>query len=175
MLNKRIQQDVSTAYKFTPRDKELVELIMPHEATPQAIIIFNNHKKEFSNYAYWFVLSTLWVSYTGYSDLNLWRELFSSTRPNKAISLMKPSELKELAKLPNKLIVYRAHRDNETDNIAYTLDYQTAQRFARERHVDEVKAYRVKKRDVLALFLRRGESEIIVLDKSKAVSIQLVF
>lgn len=100
---------------------------------------------ELSDYAYWFMLSTLWVSYSGFSDLELWKELFSSNRPNKSISLMKPDELSALKKLPNKITVYRAHRQKETDWIAYTLDKNIADRFARERGTSEITAYKVKK------------------------------
>jgi hypothetical protein len=82
---------------------------------------------------------------------------------------MKPSEYRVLMAGPDELTVYRAHRPKETDWIAYTLDPQiAASRFAQQRGVDEVKAYRVRREDVLALFLRRGEKEVLVLDKSRA-------
>ncbi|MEC2555116.1 hypothetical protein P9W85_28065, partial [Bacillus tropicus] len=63
------------------------------------------------------------------------------------------------------ITVYRAHRINEKDWIAYTLDPLIAARFANEREVNTIAEYKVKKRDVFALFLRRGEQEVIVLDK----------
>lgn len=80
---------------------------------------------------------------------------------------MKPDELSALKKLPNKLTVYRAHRENELDWIAYTLDKKIAERFARERGSSEVTTYKVKKSDVLAYFTRRGEQEIIIIDNKK--------
>ena len=80
---------------------------------------------------------------------------------------MKPDELSELRKLQNKLTVYRAHRENELDWIAYTLDKKIAERFARERGSSEVTTYKVKKSDILAYFTRRGEQEIIIIDNKK--------
>jgi hypothetical protein len=132
-------KNISTA--FTPNIQDL----LPYEGSPQAIIKFKEVCDELSDYCYWFMLSTLWVSYTGYSDLALWKELFSSKRSNKRISLMKPDELNAFKRLPNKITIYRAHRPNETDWIAYTTDAEIATRFARERKVKEFKTYRVKK------------------------------
>ena len=65
------------------------------------------------------------------------------------------------------ITVYRAKRPGEKQWIAYTLDLEIAKRFAKERNVNIITKYEVKKRDVLALFLRRGEKEIIVLDETK--------
>ncbi|MCJ7969033.1 MAG: hypothetical protein MUW51_08755 [Lactococcus lactis] len=73
--------------------------------------------------------------------------------------------------MPNKITVYRAHRQKEADWIAYTLDKNIADRFARERGTNEVTAYKVKKSDILAYFTRRGEEEIIIIDKAKVKKI----
>ncbi|BEI64695.1 hypothetical protein [Lactiplantibacillus plantarum] len=154
--------DISTAFKWNQKDALFAEQILAYEATPEAIKYFSAHSSELSDYGYWFFLSTLWVSYTEYSDLKIWKTLFASQRPNKAIGIMKPSELKTFDNLPNKLTLYRAHWLNESDWIAYTLDL----RIAKERGVNQISVYRVKKNHALALFLRRSEQEIIVLDKS---------
>ncbi|RDY70363.1 hypothetical protein DXT76_13590 [Halobacillus trueperi] len=141
--------------------------LVEREATPQAVLYFDEMKEGLHDYDYWFFLSTIWVSYSGWSDLNLWKKLFSSNRPNKKTSIMKPSELKAFRKMPNMILAYRAHRPNETDWISYTLEKQTAERFARERGVTSIHRYLIKKSDVCALFLRRGEDEILVIDKDK--------
>ncbi len=64
--------------------------------------------------------------------------------------------------------VFRAHREGETDWINYSLDPATAARFAVQRGAESIRAYRIYKRDVVALFLRRGESEVLVIDNAKA-------
>ena len=164
-------ENVSTAFVPNQTDNFIIRNLLPYEGTPMAITKFKACCNELSDYAYWFMLSTLWVSYSGFSDLELWKELFSSNRPNKSISLMKPDELSALKKLPNKITVYRAHRQKETDWIAYTLDKNIADCFARKRGTSEITAYKVKKIDILAYFTRRGEQEIIVINKSKVKKI----
>ena len=136
--------DISTAFKWNQKDALFAEQILAYEGTPAAIKYFSAHSSELSDYGYWFFLSTLWVSYTEYSDLKIWKTLFASQRPNKAIGIMKPSELKAFD----------------------TLDTPVAKHFAKEHKVNQISVYRVKKNHVLALFLRRSEQEIIVLDKS---------
>ena len=170
-MNYNKQNDISTAFsqkRLTRNDVEFKDHIIEIAETPEAFDYFIHHRSMLSDYTYWFFLSTLWVDYTGYSDLRDWKDMFSSKRPNKEISLMKPSELKAFHDLPNKVIAYRVHRPNETDWIAYTLSLEVALRFARERNADKISVYRIKKRDILALFLRRGEHEIIVLDKEQS-------
>lgn len=167
--------DISKA--FTPPTyltQKAAKGLIEREGTADAITYFAEVQETLDDYSYWFLLSTCWVSYAGHSDLQLWRKLFSSMRSKRKQSIMKPSELKEFERLPYSITVYRAHRFGETDWIAYTLDPIIAARFARERNVSEVKEYRVKKRDVLALFTRRGEKEIIVLDKGKAEFIRAI-
>lgn len=81
---------------------------------------------------------------------------------------MKPSELDVFRLLGDHLTLYRAHRTGETDWISYTLSPMKAAEFAARRGAAQVKEYRVAKVDALCLFLRRGEFEVLVLDKNKA-------
>lgn len=85
---------------------------------------------------------------------------------------MKPDEFEIFRKLPMWFHVYRAHRENEQDWIAYTLRQETAGMFAAKRNVDKVSEYQVQRSDVLCVFTRRGEEEILILDKSKPVKCQ---
>lgn len=160
--------DISTSFQYNFKDKIIALQLIKREGTPDAIKYFSEHCEELTNYGYWFLLSTLWVSYTGFSDIELWKKLFLSDRPQKQKSIMKPSELKEYNYLPYWVTVYRAKRPGEKQWIAYTLDLEIAKRFAKERNVNKISKYEVRKKDILALFLRRGEKEIIVLDENKA-------
>lgn len=161
--------DISPDFRPNKKDAALGKALLQYEATPEAIKFFDRNAYKFTDYGYWFFLSTLWVSYTGWSDLETWKRLFSSDRPRRQTSIMKPSELARLNTLQDPLIVYRAHRPDETDWIAYTLVPEKAAEFAVKRGVQEIKRYTVAKGDVLALFLRRGEFEVIVLDKTKPI------
>jgi len=164
--------DVSPDWRgSTRRERRILMDLVKLEATPKAIVRFARDCDHLSDYWYWFTLGTLWVSYSSHSDLGLWKRLFSAPRPNRATSLMKPSELQQLIGLPEYFRAYRAHRRGEKDWIAYTLDQQKAAMFARQREVDIVAEYAVQKRDVLALFTRRGEAEVIVINRLMPVRI----
>lgn len=160
--------DVSKYFTVpTYYEQTIARGILEREETPEAITYFSEKSGALSDYSYWFLLSTLWISYTGFSELEHWKTLFGSNRKKRKGSIMKPSEERRFDALPHAITVYRAHRPGETDWIAYTLDEQTVKRFAAERGVSTYSEYQVKKRDALALFLRRGEHEIIVLDRNK--------
>ena len=159
--------DISPYFKFNFNDKFMAQEINKREGTPEVIKYFSEHCEKLTNYGYWFLLSTLWVSYTGFSDIELWKKLFSSDRGQRQKSIMKPSEVKEFNYLPYFITAYRAKRPGEKQWIAYTLDLEIAKRFAQERKVNKITKYEVRKKDVLALFLRRGEKEIIILDETR--------
>lgn len=163
--------------KFNAIDSRIVSELIANEKTPKQFEILDREAYRMTDSCYWFCLSTLWVASSEIAGLEDWKRLFSVKRPNKAISLMKPDELKALAKLPNKIEVFRAHREGETDWIAYSTNPRIAINFANRYGVSEITVGRVKKHDVTALFLRRGEQEVIVLDKSlvkKVTTIQLM-
>ncbi|MDB5052935.1 MAG: hypothetical protein JWM44_985 [Bacilli bacterium] len=165
-----LMNDISPNFKGPNAiDSAIIKDILRFEATPKAIIRFAELQNRMSDDEYWLVLSTLWVSYSGWSDLNLWRKLFRSGRPKRSSSLMKPSELTVFERLPDKFIVFRAHRPFETDWISYTLDIDIAKRFAKERNT-EVTAYTICKKHCIALFLRRDELEVIMLDPKKVIN-----
>ncbi|TGJ99818.1 hypothetical protein EHO57_13725 [Leptospira langatensis] len=161
-------KDISADFKYNPKDAYYAKKLLKYEGKPEAILYLDSIAGNLSDYAYWFCLSTQWVSYTGWSELETWKRLFDSTRPSKQTSLMKPSELCVLARFANEISIYRAHRPGETDWIAYTINPEVALRFCQERGADEYAEYIVRKEDITALFLRRKEFEIIVTDRSKA-------
>ena len=162
--------DVSPDFRWNKQDLQTIKKILPHEGTPEAIKLFSRYAYRLSDYGYWFLLSTLWVSYTGFSDLEEWKRLFSSPRANRETSIMKPSELetfRAFGKYYEHLTLYRAHRPEEGDWISYSLLVEKAGEFARRRGVDKVTEYKIAMSDVLCFFLRRGEFEVLILDKTK--------
>lgn len=160
--------DISPDWKgSTPRERQILRRITQQEGTPYAIHTFARRCHELSDYWYWFTLSTLWVSYSGFSDLSLWRRLFLAERPGRDTSLMKPSELATFRALPDVVTAYRAHRPGETDWISYTMSADVAASWHRRRG-GEVKRYRIPRPAVLAFFSRRAEAEVLVHDPALA-------
>lgn len=150
----------------TEVEKRILNKIMRHEGTNRAALEFNRLCHKLGDYWYWFTLGTLWVHYSGFVDLNLWRRLFSSPRSGRDSSLMKPSELRAFHKLPDIFTAYRAHRPEETDWISYTIDPALALRWSETRDGD-IGVYELQRDSCLAYFQRRGESEILCLSKVK--------
>lgn len=160
-------KNISPAFKYNKTDAGLIADLML--ALPEKRIeLFQKVADQLTDYAYWFVLSNLWVNDSRIAPIAVWKEMFSVKRASRDISLMKPDELKRLKELPNKLTVYRLHSKGETDWISYTLNIETAFAFSGIKGGGELVSYQLKKRDCLALFLRRGEAEIICLNKEWA-------
>lgn len=166
--------DVSKYFKYNFYDAQIAKGLIQRDGTPEAIKYFADNCEKLTDYSYWFMLSTCWVCHSGYYDLENWKRLFSSDRPKREKSIMKPSEIRALKSLPHEVTCYRAHRINETDWISYTTEIEKAIQFALHRGVSEIKEYRIKKRDILAYFTRRGEEEILLLDSVKAKYIRTI-
>jgi hypothetical protein len=155
------------------RERRILEGLLKREKTPKAIRYFAENCGDVSDHFYWFTLSTLWVSYTGFTDLSLWRRLLSSPRPRRETSIMKPDELQVLRTMPEWILAYRAHRQGEIDWLSYTLSIERATMFAQKRGVTQIHAYEVPKSAVLAYFDRRGEFELLILNKTAARPVDL--
>lgn len=168
-----MSEDISPDFVPNAKDSRVINELLKYEGTPDAITNFARVCHLLTPYSYWFVLGTLWVSYSGWSDLRLWKRLFKGIHPSRETSLMKPSELVEYRQLPDVITAYRAHRIGEADWISYTLSPEIAARFARERDVMTVTEYQLRKRDVIALFLRRGEQELLMLRPDRATPIHV--
>lgn len=156
---------ISSAFRPNATDAKHAEELLRLETTGEAILYLDRIQNELSTYAFWYFLGTLWVSYSGDSDLAVWRKLFDSGRPKRRKCLMKPFELEAFTALPERVRVFRAHRENETDWIAYTLRQHVAEGFALKRGARTVTEYEVSKASVRALFLRRNEAELIVTNR----------
>ena len=155
---------------FEPNDFSVAftQEIIKREGTPEAMEYFVEHCDSLDDYGYWFFLSTIWVSYSGWIELDVWKKHFSSDRRHRRLAIMKPDELQVLKKLPNYLEVYRAHREDETDWLSFTLNPETAAKMAINRGVDKISMYKINKKFCIAFFSRRGEDELITLQKDKA-------
>lgn len=167
--------DVSPLFRWNVYDAVVAAGIAEREQDPaQALSFFYERRDGLTNYAYWFFLSTLWVMDARAADLETWKALFTSERPQRNKSIMKPSEIQAFERLPYFVRAYRAHRAGEMDWIAYSIDPAAAKRLAGLHGAQTVNEYRIKKRDILALFLRRRESEIIMLNRERAEFIKTI-
>lgn len=165
--------NVSTCFKYNETDARLISQLLTTDSQ-KSLVFFEENEIYLSDYAYWFLLATMWVDDSAIASVSTWINLFSAKRANRKLSLMKPNELTMFNKLPNKLTVYRAHSKDEIEWISYTLDLKTAIEFAERKKVAEIVEYKIKKHDCLALFLRREEAEIICLDRNMAKKSRII-
>ncbi len=166
--------DVSPDFAPNPIDAKYIYQVARLDKTADAIKLFSEIHWKLSDYGYWFLLGTLWVSYTGWSDLQRWKWLFQSARPKRETSLMKPSEYRLWQSLPDQLTVMRVHRPGEIDWISYTLDIKAAKRFAAARNAKAIDVYEVQRSRALCLFTRRCEAEVLVLDRREANHVETI-
>lgn len=162
--------DISPNFKgITEKEVKIIEKITKSNTPKKTVNHFIKHKEKLSNYAYWFILSTIWVSSNEGASLNRWRCLFESKRQDRLTSIMKPSETEAFNKLENEIFVYRAESPNEEDRIAYTLSLKTALMFANIKKTNSVSEFKVRKQDIHCIFLRRDEDEVIILNPKNAI------
>ncbi|WP_337909084.1 hypothetical protein [Vibrio cholerae] len=157
-------EDISPIFKPNLTDSKIVNKILKHEGTPRALQTFDKYKSRLSDYAYWHVLGNLWVSSSD-NPIEVWLKLFNSNRAHRLQSLMKPSEFEAYNNLQDEVRVYRALRSEDDGGLSFTLDLKFALKFAKARGRLAVGEYLLSKEGVYALFLRRGESEVLVLNK----------
>lgn len=116
---------------------------------------------------YWKVLSLIWNTGEGAgSDHDLVLALFNSQRRHRE-SLMDEGERKTLKRLSDELTVYRGFFGRRAKSLSWTLDRNVALWFAnRFKDVFNEPRYLIEgtasKKDVIAYFAGREESEVII-------------
>lgn len=116
---------------------------------------------------YWELLARVWADSENIRELpHLWDGLLHDQRPGRE-AMMDAAEHAALAALPDRVTIWQGHTDSRHDGWSWTTDRDTAvwfaQRFAHlEQAVPMLRQGAVRRADVAAYLLRRGESEILV-------------
>lgn len=146
--------------KLTDTDIARLLVNTPEHLLLQFMQNYQDLIKDDNNYWNW--LGTAWKASGNFKDQEAWIVLFKKDRRNPR-KIMKTSERREFAKLPKKVIAYRAYRDEVeiTDSICWSIDPKFVNLYAQK------KGYQVAKKefsstDIFAYFNRRQESEILV-------------
>jgi hypothetical protein len=136
---------------------------------PRAFVAFRAFSDKIQDDAtYWNVLGTLWKDAGTVHQQSLWLPFFRSNRRSRQ-KIMKSSERKAFAQLPETITAYRAINDESeiSSAISWTLSPEIAQRIFSHNGKRQVIKRQFKKKQVLAYFSRRHEQEIIVLPESR--------
>lgn len=125
--------------------------------------LIDNHSE------YWTLLGDVCVGTENqWQDKDVLRELLTIDRPERN-AIMNADEYEEYKALPETLTVYRGcHKGKNEDGFSWTLDKDRAQWFA-ERLADDddvpkVIEKTIRKSEVIALFTRRSEQEVLLID-----------
>ena len=128
--------------------------------------VLTTYEDEIDDNTYWSLASDVWIdTENAWQNIGSWTELFGSDRASQH-SLMSEEELELFASLPDTLTIYRGCRkDINEEGLSWTLDEQRAHWFAERFSNDDgiVLTRTVSKKEVIAVFTRRGEQEVIVL------------
>lgn len=165
MINKQYRQKLE-AVGEARKSKNWSSYIYLHER-PYRLDAFMDVKDEMDDKDYWSLLSDIWVdSENIWQNKDLWKSALSSKRPGKS-NMMKKDELDELDSLPDKIKIYRGYIKGKNQNgFSWTTDKAKATwfsgRLARGGEKPLVAEATVSKKDVVAYFTRRGESEVVL-------------
>ena len=160
-LDKCIDQAASVFQRIQPPKRKPYRLAFLKYAQPHI------EEKEFAQ-----LLGLCWIQTEAPNqDVNVsQKEFVEMFQKASAEDLMNLDERRKLAELPDEIEIYRGVTEKNKDNIfamSWTMKQETAEWFAK-RFKGKGKVYRAKirKEDILAVFLGRNESEVIVDPKN---------
>jgi hypothetical protein len=164
-LNKQLDSKIKSLEKAI-MDEDWDTVILLHER-PYRLEAFLDIMDEISDQAYWETLAWMWRDSENIREFpTIWTSLLMSDRAHRE-HLMTDAERETLSAMPETFTVWQGHTEGRDDGWSWTFDKKVAEWFARRfaRLEDDqplVTEALVQRDDVVALFLERGESEVIV-------------
>lgn len=160
-------------YQYEVKKKELAKaleeknyhtFVFLHER-PYRVEAFTEIEPLLTDKQYWELLSAIYTdTENAWAYQSQYRNLFSCKRGNREY-LMDEDERKVYESLPDEVTVYRGYQVGLNKNgISWTTNKETAQWFAtRFSKRGKVLEKKVSKRDIIAVFNGRNESEVVIL------------
>lgn len=143
--------------------RQLVQAYDVEHNPDKAKEIFFKKAKLLSNPHYWEILRTVWVAAGRTDNANEFLPFFRSSRPCKGW-FMTPEDSQTLEEMDWPITVYRAYDEEPDPGISWTTDKEWCEDYARVAG-RKIKQRTVERSQVFAYISRRGESEIIILDR----------
>ena len=165
IINKQYRQKLDAVARAR-EERNWQSYIYLHER-PYRLDAFMDVADDMSDNHYWENLADIWIdSENIWQNKDLWKSALSSKRPGKS-NMMQQDELDELDALPDKIKIYRGYIKGKNQNgFSWTTDKDKAawfsNRLARSNEKPLVAEATVSKKDVVAYFTRRGESEVVL-------------
>ncbi len=142
-----------------------------------ALLTFQNDKR-LSQAEFWSLAGHVWIdSENIHEDIWNWETLFSGKTQEETLQMMNEDERKAFDKLPDELTIYRGTGYGSDPGLSYTLKKERADWFstrfetfikkqklgsAKKSWCPVVVKRTIQKKDVVAFFTRRNESEIVI-------------
>ena len=118
---------------------------------------------------YWQILGDVWTdSENIWQCYDVWRLMLSSERSSREL-IMDADECEILAGMPDEIEVFRGFNSKGTHNgMSWSTDRERAEWFAKRfaKGDAQIASGMVKKSDVIAHFMCRGEDEIVVFPEN---------
>lgn len=146
----RVQKDVPKAFEWNAYDAAVADILIENEKeNPSNLMsIFNQYHQRLSDFAFWYLLRVCWLRFPSPIHQDLWGKHFSSERPLRQESLMRPSECNSLRLLPNKIpVVWEVGPGKE-----WVIGYKVMSDDCLEDIKTPFCVGEVEKKNVLALF-----------------------
>lgn len=143
-------------------NREFNRIVYLHER-PYRLEAFKQIAKDLPDTKYWSLLASIWVDTENqWQHLDKWKQLLSSDRPNRHYMMSEESD-RTLTALDDEVTIYRGCQKGLNENgLSWTLDKSVAKffanRFGKKGIILEKK---ISKKDIVAIFLSRNESEVI--------------
>ncbi len=163
---------IAERHQYPGMTAELAKALSSHEfekyATwlvprPYRPLAFVQVENRLSDQDYWRVLRDLWIDteFPGRCR-SLWLDFFMSRREGRS-ELMKPAEHTAFAALPDRVRIYRGAHPKHARGMSWTTERAMAEWFAKRFDRDDAVFTTVTpKTKIVAYFLGRGESEVVI-------------
>lgn len=166
-LVNRMYEQKQAAVAQAEKEHNWSQLVWLYER-PYRIGVFYGIREELTDEQYWHLLSAIWTDTENmWQNAFTWKLCLESDRPGRSENFMDDEDREALAKLPDRLTIYRGSSAGLPPGLSWTLDRDRAEwfarRFEREGHAPILYAGIVYKDDVIGYLTGRNEEEIVVI------------
>jgi hypothetical protein len=145
------------------KEKDWSRFVFLHER-PYRLNALLEIQDQLKDTQYWSLLADTWIdTENAWQNRAKWRKLFNSNRPYSNY-LMSEEEDNAMRSLPQMVTIYRGTSFKNEKGLSWTLSKEKAEFFAQRFNASKgrVLEKQVDKDQILAVFLGRGESEVIL-------------
>lgn len=166
MANRMYEQKLKQVARALDK-REYLRYIFLHER-PYRLEAFMEYAIEMSDHEYWKNLSDIWIDTENmWQNRDEWVEVLNCKRGSRA-SIMDHEDDRAFMDLPDQVTIYRGCVTGLNENgLSWTLDKERAQWFSTRLNrlrggQAKVLEKTVHKSEILAVFVGRGEAEVVL-------------